>query len=155
MKDSAEEEIPAGFDSNAILRVAFGNIAQQRRFHMKYIKQLGIIFGICWLSSIVETLLPFTFPASVIGMLLTLLLLLTKVLKVSHVQDVSTFLLANMTFFFVPVNSGLINYLDILKESWFPLVMICLISTLATFTVTAYTVKFTNKLLQKKGRAER
>lgn len=122
---------------------------------MKYIKQLGIIFGICWLSSIVETLLPFTFPASVIGMLLTLLLLLTKVLKVSHVQDASTFLLANMTFFFVPVNSGLINYLDILKESWFPLVMICLISTLATFTVTAYTVKFTNKLLQKKGRAER
>ena len=84
-------------------------------------------------------------------MILTFLLLLTKILKVEHIQDVATFLLANMTFFFVPVNSGLIQYLDILKKSWFPLVAICIISMLITFAVTAYTVKITNRLLHKKG----
>ena len=119
---------------------------------MKYIKQLGIIFSVCWISSVIEKILPFTFPASVIGMLLMLALLLTRILKVHQIQDVAAFLLANMTFFFVPVNSGLVNYLDILKESWLPLVVICVVSTLITFAVTAYTVTFTNRLLSKKRR---
>jgi len=117
---------------------------------MKYIKQLGVIFGICWLSSLIEMILPFTFPASVIGMLLTFFLLLTGILKVHQLQDAASFLLANMTFFFVPVTSGLIQHLDILKKSWFPLVVICIVSMLITFAVTAYTVKITNQLLHKK-----
>ena len=118
---------------------------------MKYIKQLGIIFSVCWLSAIVEHVLPFPFPASVIGMLLMLVLLLTGILKIEQVQDAATFLLANMTFFFVPVNSGLINYLDILKESWLSILIICFLSTIATFAVTAYTIKFVNRLLHRKG----
>ena len=42
---------------------------------MKIIKQVGIIFFVCWISQILETALPFDFPASVIGMLLLLALL--------------------------------------------------------------------------------
>ena len=67
---------------------------------MKYIYQLGIIFSVCWFSNIIEKLLPFTFPASVIGMILMFILLLTRILKPENIQDVSTYLLANMTFFF-------------------------------------------------------
>ena len=37
---------------------------------MKIIKQIGIIFTVCWLSLVVEKLLPLAFPASVIGMIL-------------------------------------------------------------------------------------
>ncbi len=37
---------------------------------MKIIRQIGIIFTVCWLSLVIEKLLPFTFPASVIGMIL-------------------------------------------------------------------------------------
>ena len=39
---------------------------------MKIIYQIGIIFALCWVSEIVEALLPFSFPASVIGMALLL-----------------------------------------------------------------------------------
>ena len=49
---------------------------------MKIIKQTGIIFFICWISVILEALLPFAFPASVIGMVLLLLFLLSGLLKV-------------------------------------------------------------------------
>lgn len=48
---------------------------------MKIIKQIGIIFTVCWLSLVVEKLLPLAFPASVIGMVLLFLCLLTGVLK--------------------------------------------------------------------------
>ena len=37
---------------------------------MKIIRQIGIIFTVCWLSILVEKILPFAFPASVIGMIL-------------------------------------------------------------------------------------
>ena len=37
---------------------------------MKIVTQVGIIFSICWISQIIEKLLPFSFPASVIGMIL-------------------------------------------------------------------------------------
>lgn len=41
---------------------------------MKIIRQIGIIFTVCWLSLVIEKLLPFTFPASVIGMILLFLM---------------------------------------------------------------------------------
>ena len=47
---------------------------------MKIIRQIGIIFTVCWLSLVIEKLLPFTFPASVIGMILLFLCLFTGVL---------------------------------------------------------------------------
>ena len=42
---------------------------------MKIVTQVGIIFSICWISQIIEKLLPFSFPASVIGMILLFILL--------------------------------------------------------------------------------
>ena len=53
---------------------------------MKIIRQIGIIFTVCWLSLVIEKLLPFTFPASVIGMILLFLCLFTGVLKIEHIQ---------------------------------------------------------------------
>ena len=34
---------------------------------MKILKQFGVIFGVCWVSLVIEHYLPFSFPASVIG----------------------------------------------------------------------------------------
>lgn len=69
---------------------------------MKIIKQVGIIFSICCISVLIEQYLPFAFPASVIGMILLFLLLLTGLLKIDHIREKSDFLLANMAFFFIP-----------------------------------------------------
>ena len=99
---------------------------------MKIIKQFGIIFTICWLGTVTERLLPFAFPASVIAMLLLLLCLLSGVLKAEHIQEKSDFLLANMAFFFIPAGVNVINYLDILRASWLPLLVICLVTMVIT-----------------------
>ena len=34
---------------------------------MKILKQFGVIFGVCWVSLVIEHYLPFSFPAIVIG----------------------------------------------------------------------------------------
>lgn len=117
---------------------------------MKIIKQTGIIFFICWISVILEALLPFAFPASVIGMVLLLLFLLSGLLKVEHIREKSDFLLANMTFFFIPAGVNVMNYLDILRQNWLPLLAVCLLTTVITFAATAYSVRFTMSLLSKR-----
>ena len=58
---------------------------------MKILKQFGVIFGVCWVSLVIEHYLPFSFPASVIGMILLLLCLLTGFLKIEHVQEKADF----------------------------------------------------------------
>ena len=116
---------------------------------MKIIRQIGIIFTVCWLSILVEKALPFSFPASVIGMILLFICLLTGVLKIEHIQEKADFLLENMAFFFVPAGVSIINYFDVLKSSWLQLVAVCVISTVVTFAVTAWSVKLTVRLLSR------
>ena len=117
---------------------------------MKIIKQTGIIFFICWISVILEALLPFAFPASVIGMVLLLLFLLSGLLKVEHIREKSDFLLANMAFFFIPAGVNVMNYLDILRQNSLPLLAVCLLTTVITFAATAYSVRCTMSLLSKR-----
>lgn len=114
---------------------------------MKIIIQIAIIFSICWVSQIIEALLPIAFPASVIGMVL-LLLLLTRVLRVDHIREKSDFLLSNMAFFFIPAGVSIINYFDVLASNLLPLLAVCVISTILTFAVTAWAVSLTQRLMK-------
>lgn len=108
-----------------------------------------VIFGVCWISLVIEHYLPFSFPASVIGMVLLLICLLTGFLKIEHVQEKADFLLSNMAFFFVPAGVSIINYFDELKSTAVQLIIICIISTVVTFAVTAYSVMLTVRLMKK------
>ncbi len=117
---------------------------------MKIIYQIGIIFALCWVSEIVEALLPFSFPASVIGMILLFVLLALRVLKVEHIREKSDFLLSNMAFFFIPAGVSIINYFDVLKGNVGKLLLICFLTTILTFAVTAWTVRGVLLLMNRK-----
>ena len=68
----------------------------------------------------------------------------------SHIQEQADFLLENMAFFFSPAGVSIINYMDILKNAVVQLIIVCVVSTVITFAVTAYTVRFTMYLLRKR-----
>ena len=116
---------------------------------MKIISQLGIIFGIYWASQIIEGLLPFSFPAGVIGILLLLALLIPGILKAESIREVSDFLTGNLTFFLLPVCSSIMNYVDIIGANLVPFFVICTVSTFVTFFVVYFTVRFTCKRMNK------
>lgn len=123
--------------------------AAERGRILKIITQVGIIFGVCWAAQIVEQALPFAFPASVIGMILMFLLLAFRVLKVDHIREKSDFLLGNMAFFFIPAGVSIINYFDVLKNWVFQLIFICIVTTVITFAVTAYSMRFVMYLMAR------
>ena len=92
----------------------------------------------------------------VIGMILLFILLCVHILKVDHTREKSDFLLENMAFFFIPAGVSIINYFDVLKNWVVQLIVICVVSTVVTFAVTAYSMKLPLYLMQKKksGRAK-
>ena len=116
---------------------------------MNIMGEIAVVFGVCLISEGISFLLPFPFPASVISLLLLLALLLSGVLKARHIQTVSNFLLANMAFFFIPAGVGILEQFEFVKDSMWQLLLICLVTTLLTFGVTAAAVRF-GVWLQKK-----
>ena len=103
---------------------------------MNILYQIGIIFSICWVSQIVEKLLPFDFPASVIGMVLLFVLLSCKILKVEHIREKSDFLLANMAFFFIPAGVSILDSFAAIQNDLLPILLVIVLSTLITALVT-------------------
>ena len=130
-------------------------ILQKGGDFLKLIAQIGLIFGLCWISQCIEHILPFPFPASVISLLLLLVLLLARAVKVERVKDLADFLLGNLAFFFVPAVAGVMNYVDVLKESLVPFLVICVVSTVLTFGAAAWAVQLTVRLLEKRKEAKK
>ena len=122
---------------------------------MKILLQIGIVFGIYWVSQCIESILPFPFPASVISLLLLLVLLILRVIKVDHIREKADFLLGNLGFFFVPVSVSIMNYVDVIWENAAAFFTIYVVSMVLTFAVTAGTVTLTSRLLEKRRGAKK
>lgn len=122
---------------------------------VKLLVQIGIVFGICLVGEGISRILLFTFPASVISMILLFLLLLSGALKVEHIREKGDFLLRNMAFFFIPSGVGLIEQADAVRGKVLPLLAVCLITTVLTFAVSAATIRLVSSWqnrLKKGGR---
>ena len=123
---------------------------------MKILLQIALVIGVYWVSQCIEVVLPFSFPASFISLILLLVLLLTGIVKVDHVREKSDFLLGNLGFFFVPVSVGIMNYAQLIWENAAAFLTICVVSLVLTYGATVGAVRLTQKLLEKrKGGAER
>ena len=118
---------------------------------MSMVAQLWVVFAICLASEGISAVLPFPFPASVLGMLILLALLLTKVLKPRQLQEASDLLLGNMTLFFIPTCVSILTYADVLFRNFWSIVLISLLTTPLVFFVTGHVVQLTMKWVRRKG----
>lgn len=121
---------------------------------MKILIQLALIFGICILGDLISSLLPFAFPGSVVSMLLMVLLLLSNLLKESAIEESADFFLKNMTFFFIPFGVGILRYAALIQSVWWQLLVVNLVSLLACFAASSWTVVLVSSL-QKRWRKKR
>ena len=117
---------------------------------MKLLIQIGIVLGIYWVAEGIEAILSFPFPASVISLLLVLALLGLRVLKEEQIREKADFLLGNLGFFFLPVISSLINYVEVIWENAAAFITICIVSTVVTYLATAGAVRLTCRLMDKR-----
>lgn len=109
--------------------------------------ELALIFGISLVGEGVAALLPVSFPASVISMIL----LLTGAVKEWQIQSVSHFLIANMAFFFIPSLVGTMEHGAMLKSQVVPLLVIVGLTTPVVYLATSWTVQLMLRLFRRKG----
>ena len=116
---------------------------------MKYVKQFLIIIGISLAGEILKYILPLPIPASIYGMAILFIALLTGIIKLKDVRETGKFLIEIMPLMFIPAGVGLMSSWLNLKPIIIP---VCIITVVTIFTVmivsghvTQFIVKRTKK----------
>ena len=122
---------------------------------MKIIKQAILVLVLLQIGNLISKLISpiILIPGSIIGMILLFTFLLKDLIKLDHIEELSSFLLKHMGFFFIPLGVSLLNSVDLLKAVWVELAIVLLVSC---FLVMFVSSKVTDIMIQrtKKGRYE-
>ncbi len=103
---------------------------------MKYIKELFIILFISFIGEVLRYFIPLPIPASVYGLFIMLLCLITKIIKLDQVETTADFFLLAMPITLVPASVGILSAWDFVKSHAWAVVAIILISTVLVMGVT-------------------
>ena len=74
--------------------------------------QSVVIGAIILISKVIELLVPFTMPSSVIGLVLLFVALCLKIVKLEQVEKVGDALVDNIGLFFVPAGISVLIHLS-------------------------------------------
>lgn len=109
---------------------------------MKYMRQFGIILGVTWAGEVLKHYIPMPIPASIYGLIIMLILLMTGTIKVQQVKTVATFLIEIMPLMFIPAAVGLLTSWGQLKRIIVPVSIITVISTVVVMVISGKVTEF-------------
>ena len=118
---------------------------------MKYIKQLILILAISFVGELLKYLLPLPVPASIYGMVLMFLALLTGVIRLEHVRETGKFLIEIMPLMFIPAGVGLMSSWSTLKPLLLPVAVITVVTIVTVMVASGHTAQFILKREEKRG----
>lgn len=109
---------------------------------MKFFKQFGWIMFVTCLGEILKYLLPFPIPASIYGLILMMIFLMTGLIKLDRVYQAGTFLIEIMALMFIPAAVGIIESWGQLKRIILPVSIITVITTIVVMIVSGKVTQF-------------
>ena len=115
---------------------------------MKFLRQFMIILLLSFLGEVLKMFIPLPIPASVYGLVLMLLCLVTGILKTSQVKEAAFFLIEIMPVMFIPAADGLIDSWKVLQPLLLPILVITVVITIFVMVVTG---KIAQMIAQKRG----
>lgn len=103
---------------------------------MRYLRQFVIILFIAFIGEILNKIFNIPIPGNILGMVLLLFALIFGIVKLDYVDEVSKFLLENMSVIFVPAGVGLLSAIGIIKGAWWILMVISIFTTILVMALT-------------------
>lgn len=103
---------------------------------MKYLRQFLIILTISFAGEILKYFLPLPIPASIYGMMILFIGLLTGLIPLEAVRDTGKFLIEIMPVMFIPAGVGLMASWGNLKPVLLPVSIITVVSLVTVMAVT-------------------
>ncbi|WP_026658644.1 CidA/LrgA family protein [Butyrivibrio sp. AC2005] len=117
---------------------------------MKYIKQFLIILGFSFLGELLKTILPLPIPASIYGMALLFIALVTGIVKYEKVKDTGLFLIEIMPVMFIPAGVGLMSSWITLKPILLPVSLITVVTIITVMMATGWVSQIIIRKSRKK-----
>ena len=115
---------------------------------MKFLRQFMIILLLSFLGEVLKMFIPLPIPASVYGLVLMLLCLVTGILKTNQVKEAAFFMIEIMPVMFIPAAAGLIDSWKVLQPLLLPILVITVVITIFVMVVTG---KIAQMIAQKRG----
>ena len=103
---------------------------------MKYLRQLLIILLFSFIGEVLHALIPIQMPASIYGLVLLFIALLTGLIKLPQVHETARFLIEIMPLMFIPAGVGLIDSWSELKPILVPVIILLIVSTVLVMGVS-------------------
>lgn len=120
---------------------------------MKLLKQFLIILAISFVGEILKYLLPLPVPASIYGMVILFIGLLTGLIPLDSVRNVGKFMIEIMPVMFIPAGVGLMSSWGNLKSVLVPVLVITVVALLTVMIATGYVSQLVIRM-QKRKRAD-
>lgn len=104
--------------------------------------ELSIVLGILLVSQGIQNFFNLSIPATIIGMIILIFMLSTRILKLKWVENITDLLLGNLSILFIPAGVGIMNELHLLSGNVIPVVFILFVTTIIVIVTTGYTVQY-------------
>lgn len=118
---------------------------------MKYLRQLLIILIFSFIGEILHSLIPIQVPASIYGLVLLFIALLTGIIQLPQVKEAAKYLIEIMPLMFIPAGVGLLESWGDLKSILIPVLLLLVVSTILVMGVSG---KVTQGIIQRSKRKE-
>lgn len=118
---------------------------------MKYLRQLLIILIFSFIGEILHSLIPIQVPASIYGLVLLFIALLTGIIQLPQVKEAAKYLIEIMPLMFIPAGVGLLESWGDLKSILVPVLLLLVASTILVMGVSG---KVTQGIIQRSKRKE-
>ncbi|BDH45187.1 UPF0299 membrane protein YohJ [Salmonella enterica subsp. enterica serovar Choleraesuis] len=103
-----------------------------------YLRAFLVIYACLYAGIAISSILPITIPGSIIGMLIMFVLLSLQVIPYKWVKPGCSILIRYMALLFVPIGVGVMQYFDLLRTQFGPVVVSCIVSTLVVLVVVSW-----------------
>ena len=97
------------------------------------------------IGKLLSSYLPFSFPGSIIALLLLFFCLSWGVIKIEWLLVSGNFILKHMAILFVPIGVGLINYLQLIASNWLVIVFSSIFTTLLIMLLVGHLFQYLNR----------
>ncbi len=103
---------------------------------MKFLRQFIIILVISFIGELLKYILPLPVPASIYGMVILFVGLLTGLIKLENVREAGRFLIEIMPIMFIPAGVGLMASWGVLSPILVPVAVITVVALITVMAVT-------------------
>ncbi len=103
---------------------------------IKIMIQIGLLYLLYRIGEWISEVLGIALPGSIIGMILLIILLFTRMVRLEWIGDGAGFMVKYLPFFFIPSTLGIMQYYEVFAGRGFLLIVIVLVSTMLVMAVS-------------------